>query len=95
MTSLPTPVLLAATALAFLAVIALWKLLLTAGGIGLGLWLTVHATADNPGVQFVVFAIAGLAVATALRRLSSPSHRPALFGHHTRSRAHASQGAVR
>jgi hypothetical protein len=94
MTALPTPVLLIGLALALLAVIVLWKLLLTAAGIGLGLWLLVHATADSPGVQFVVFAVAGLAVAAALQHLS-PSHRPALSGHRTRSRAHAGEEAVR
>ncbi|MGW6449497.1 hypothetical protein [Lentzea sp. NPDC055074] len=93
MTSLPTPVLLFATALAFVAVIALWKLLLTGAGIGLGLWLTVHATADNPSVQFAVFAIAGLAVAFALRNLSVP--RPAVFGHRAHFGVQARKEVVR
>jgi hypothetical protein len=93
MTSLPTPVLLFATALAFVAVIALWKLLLTAAGIGLGLWLTVHATADSPGVQFVVFAVAGLAVAASLRHLSVP--RPAMSGHRAHFGVQARKEAVR
>ncbi|MDX8048510.1 hypothetical protein SK571_03880 [Lentzea sp. BCCO 10_0798] len=94
MTSLPSPVLLIVVALAVMAVIALWKLLLTAGGIGVGLWLTVHATADSPGVQFVVFAVAGLAVAVAMRNLS-PFHRPVLSGHRDRFGVQARQEAVR
>ncbi|GAB2869639.1 hypothetical protein [Lentzea nigeriaca] len=94
MTSLPPLVLLIGLGLAATAVVLLWKLLVTAAGIGLGLWLVVHATADSPGVQLLVFAVAGLAVAAALRQVS-PSHRPALSGHHARSRAHAGEEAVR
>jgi len=94
MTTLPPVVLLIGLGLAVTAVVLLWKLLLTATGIGLGLWLLVHATADSPSVQFAVFAIAGLAIAAALRHLS-PSHRPVLSGHHFRSRAHAGEEAVR
>lgn len=94
MTTLPLPVLLIGAALALLAVIALWKLLLTAAGSSLGLWLLVTATADNPGVQLAVFAIAGLAIAAAVQHLF-PSHRPALSGHHARSRARVSEEAVR
>ncbi|MET8756849.1 hypothetical protein [Lentzea sp. NPDC004782] len=94
MTTLPPLALVIGLALAAAAVVLLWKLLVTAAGIGLGLWLLVHATADNPGVQFAVFALAGLAIAAALRHLS-PSHRPGLSGHHFRSRARVSEEAVR
>lgn len=92
--NLPVPVVLVALALALLAVVVLWKLLLTAAGIGLALWLLVHAAADSPGVQFLVFAGAGLALAAAMRHLS-PFHRPALAGHRARFRAHADEEAVR
>lgn len=77
--TIPAPMLLVGLALVAIAVIVLWKLLLTAAGIGLGLWLLVHATADSPDIQFLVFAVAGLAVAAALRHLSTP-HNRALTG---------------
>lgn len=66
MTTIPTPVLLVGLALALLAVIALWKLLLIGGGILTAQWLMFTAAADNPALQLAVLAVPALVVAAVI-----------------------------
>jgi len=82
MTTVPTPVLLLATGLALAAVILLWKLLATAGLIGLGQWAVTTQTED-PAALLVAYGLPALVVAVLLRRAArrpsrAESSRPLL-----------------
>ncbi|ROP40422.1 hypothetical protein [Saccharothrix texasensis] len=66
--SIPPPLLLLLVALALVAVIVLWKLLATAGLIGLTQWLVI-TQAENPTAVVVVVGVPALALAVLLRRL--------------------------
>lgn len=85
--NLPMPILLVVLALALLAVIALWKLLLIGGGILTAQWLMFTAAADNPALQLAVLAVPALVVAAVITH-RTPTHRhrpvPAGFGSHAR-----------
>ncbi|GAA3638151.1 hypothetical protein GCM10022267_25810 [Lentzea roselyniae] len=90
MTAVPTPVLLIGLALAVLAVLALWKLLLTAGAI-IGLeWVLITSTEDTT-TQFVALAVPALLAAYAVSKvLPVNGHRtaPATTGSAGRKEVH-------
>ncbi|MFE2750452.1 hypothetical protein ACFXGA_00450 [Actinosynnema sp. NPDC059335] len=67
MTAVPTPLLLLAAALALVAVIVLWKLLMVAGLIGLAQWAVI-TQADDPTVVLVAVGAPALLSAVLLRR---------------------------
>ncbi|ONI90633.1 hypothetical protein ALI144C_02885 [Actinosynnema sp. ALI-1.44] len=79
MTAIPTPVLLVGLALATLAVVALWKLLLVGGGILAAQWLMVTAAEDNPALVVATLAVPALVVAAVIthRMPHRISHRAA------------------
>ncbi|SES37858.1 hypothetical protein SAMN05216188_1463 [Lentzea xinjiangensis] len=86
--TIPTTVVLVGLALALLAVIVLWKLLLIGGGILTAQWLMFTAAADNPALQLAVLAIPALVVAAVItHRTPTYRHRPAPAGFGSRSRA--------
>jgi hypothetical protein len=88
MTAVPTPVLLVGLALALLAVIVLWKLLLIGGGILTAQWLMFTAAADNPALQLAVLAVPALMVAAVItHRMPAHRHRPVPAGLGSRTRA--------
>lgn len=72
--NLPMPVLLIVLALALLAVIVLWKLLLIGGGILTAQWLMFTAAVDNPALQLAVLAVPALVVAAVITH-RMPAHR--------------------
>ncbi|MGW4109323.1 hypothetical protein ACWEFJ_00415 [Actinosynnema sp. NPDC004786] len=67
MTTVPVPVLLLAVALALVAVVLLWKLLLTAGLIGLAQWAVITQT-DNTTAVMVAVGVPAVVLAVLLRR---------------------------
>ncbi|TWP51470.1 hypothetical protein FKR81_14755 [Lentzea tibetensis] len=91
MTAIPWPVLLVGLVLALAAVVLLWKLLLTAAGVGVAQWLIVQAAEDSAAVQITVFAVMALPTVLVLSRVLS-THRPAVAGGHRF--AHASKETV-
>ena len=80
-TSVPTPLLLLAALLALVAVIALWKVVATAGLIGLGQWVLITQTGDQ-GVAVLALAVPALVTTLVVFRLFSRpgSARSRLFG---------------
>jgi hypothetical protein len=74
--SVPPPLLLLGAVLALVAVIALWKLLVTAGLIGLAQWAVVTQTED-PAVVLVVIGVPALVLAVLIRRTVSRAGRRA------------------
>ncbi len=77
--TVPTPLLLLAAGLALVAVIALWKLLATAGLIGLAQWAVITRT-DDPTVVLVVVGVPALVLATSIRRaVTRTGHRAGLL----------------
>lgn len=85
--NLPMPFLLIVLALALLAVIALWKLLLIGSGILTAQWLMFTAAADNPALQLAVLAVPALVVAAVItHRMPAHRSRPATPGFGSRSR---------
>ncbi|MFD0199248.1 MULTISPECIES: hypothetical protein [Saccharothrix] len=78
--SLPTPLLLLLIALAVVAVVVLWKLLMVAGLIGLAQW-AVTAQTEDPTVLLVAYGLpALLVVVLARRRAATPTgHRAGLL----------------
>ena len=85
--TIPTTVVLIGLALAVLAVIVLWKLLLIGGGILTAQWLMFTAAADNPALQFAVLAVPALVVAAVItHRTPTHRHRPVPAGFGSRSR---------
>ncbi|MFD7658714.1 hypothetical protein ACFV4N_32470 [Actinosynnema sp. NPDC059797] len=79
MTAVPTPVLLLTAALALVAVIALWKLLMVAGLIGLAQWAVI-TQAEDPTAVVVVVGVPALALVALARRARRPSlSRPPLY----------------
>lgn len=86
--TVPAPLLLLGVVLALVAVIALWKLLVTAGLIGLAQWAVITQT-DSPTAVLVVIGVPALVTAFTLSRLMSRSGsghgmRPALLSRPTR-----------
>ncbi|WP_309110278.1 hypothetical protein [Saccharothrix sp.] len=73
MSAVPAPVLLLMAGLAVAGLIVLWKVLLTAGLIGLTQWVVITQT-DSPTAALIVFGLPALALALVLRR-SIPPHR--------------------
>ncbi|MFD1152599.1 hypothetical protein [Saccharothrix hoggarensis] len=65
--TVPAPVLLVVAALAVVAVVVLWKLLITAGLIGLAQWAVITQT-DDPTAVLVVVGVPALVLAVLLRR---------------------------
>lgn len=81
--SLPTPLLLLLVALAVVAVVVLWKLLMVAGLIGLAQWAVI-TQAEDPTVVLVAVGAPALLLAVLLRRAAgrpgrSPLSRPPLY----------------
>jgi len=68
--SIPTPLLLLVIALAVVAVVVLWKLLLVAGLVGLGQWAVTVQTED-PTVLLLAYGVPALVVAALLRRAAT------------------------
>ncbi|GAA3621391.1 hypothetical protein GCM10022267_04470 [Lentzea roselyniae] len=85
--NLPLPILLTVLALAVVAVIVLWKVLLIGGGILAAQWLMFTAAADNPALQFAVLAVPALVVAAVItHRMPAHRSRHAAPGFGSRSR---------
>lgn len=85
--NIPPTVVLVGLALALLAVIALWKLLLIGGGILTAQWLMFTAAADNPALQFAVLAVPALVVAAVItHRMPANRTRHAAPGFGSRAR---------
>ncbi len=79
MTAVPTPVLLLTAALALVAVIALWKLLMVAGLIGLAQWAVI-TQAEDPTAVLVVVGVPALALVALARRARRPAlSRPPVY----------------
>ena len=79
MTLVPTPLLLLGAVLALVAVIALWKLLATAGLIGLAQWAVITQTED-PTAVLVVVGVPALVLAGLVRRtVTRTGHRAGLL----------------
>jgi hypothetical protein len=68
MSIIPTPVALVAVLLALVAVVLLWKLLLTAGAIGLVQWAVITHTTDA-AAHTIAYAAPALLAAVVLVRL--------------------------
>ncbi|XVS63999.1 hypothetical protein ACQPYE_38095 [Actinosynnema sp. CA-299493] len=77
MTTVPVPVLLLAVALALVAVVLLWKLLVTAGLIGLAQWAVITQTENTTAVMVAVGVPA--IVLTILLRRATRTHRNSSF----------------
>ncbi|WP_199439302.1 hypothetical protein [Umezawaea beigongshangensis] len=73
--SIPPPLLLLLVALALAAVVVLWKLLATAGLIGLAQWLVI-TQAEDPTAVVVVVGVPALVLAVLLRRLRRTDRGP-------------------
>ncbi|KOX33789.1 hypothetical protein ADK67_05485 [Saccharothrix sp. NRRL B-16348] len=78
--SLPTPLLLLLIALAVVAVVVLWKLLMVAGLIGLAQWAVTTQTED-PTVLLIAYGLPALLVTVLCRRRAAArtGHRAGLF----------------
>ncbi|MFD1152752.1 hypothetical protein [Saccharothrix hoggarensis] len=81
--TVPAPLLLLLAALAVVPVIVLWKLLATAGLIGLTQWAVITQTED-PTAVMVVVGVPALVLVSLLRRTAhrstrSPLSRPPLY----------------
>lgn len=75
MTEIPVLVLLIGGALALLAAVLLWKVLVTAGAIALLQWVLI-TSADDHATQFIALAVPALLAAFAVSRLMpATSHR--------------------
>lgn len=75
MTAVPVPLLLLAAALALVAVVLLWKLLMTAGLLGLAQWVVITQTED-PTAVLVALGVPALITVLALSRLIRHRSRP-------------------
>ncbi|ROP39815.1 hypothetical protein [Saccharothrix texasensis] len=83
MTTVPVPVLLLAVALALVAVVLLWKVLVTAGLIGLAQWAVI-TQAENTTAVMVAVGVPAIVLAVLLRRATRAHHnrsfsRPPLY----------------
>ncbi|MBP2340278.1 hypothetical protein JOF41_006456 [Saccharothrix coeruleofusca] len=79
MATIPTPLLLLLIALAVVAVIVLWKLLMVAGLIGLAQW-AVTAQTEDPTVLLVAYGLPALLVVVLARRATTRTgHRAGLL----------------
>ncbi|MEU7528971.1 hypothetical protein AB0A74_24795 [Saccharothrix sp. NPDC042600] len=67
MSGVPAPVLLLMAALAVAGLIVLWKVLLTAGLIGLAQWVVITQT-ESPTAVLIALGVPALVVAVLLRR---------------------------
>lgn len=77
--TVPAPLLLLGVVLALVAVIVLWKLLVTAGLIGLAQWAVITQTED-PTVVLVVVGVPALVSAVLIRRaVTRAGHRAGLL----------------
>lgn len=92
--NLPMPILLIVLALAVVAVVVLWKVLLIGGGIITAQWLMFTAAADNPALQMAVLTVPALVVAAVITR-RTPTHRPAHAMPGFGSRARVAEEAAR
>ncbi|WP_158845003.1 hypothetical protein [Saccharothrix deserti] len=70
--TVPAPLLLLAALLALVAVIAMWKLVATAGLIGVGQWVLITQT-DDPAAAVLALGLPALVTALAVSRLFSRS----------------------
>ncbi|WP_158853163.1 hypothetical protein [Saccharothrix deserti] len=76
--TVPTPLLLLVGVLALVAVVVLWKLLLTAGLIGLAQWAVITQTEDSTAV-LVAVGVPALVLAVLIRRAATRTgHRAGL-----------------
>ncbi|MGM1059642.1 hypothetical protein [Saccharothrix sp. Mg75] len=72
------PLLLLVVALALVAVVVLWKLLMVAGLIGLAQW-AVTVQAEDPTVLLVAYGLPALVVAVLARRATRTGRRAGPF----------------
>lgn len=77
MTTVPVPVLLLAVTLALVAVVLLWKLLVTAGLIGLAQWTVITQT-ENTTAVMVAVGVPAIVLAVLLHR-ATRTHRDSSF----------------